>query len=130
MKPLLVVALVAACGGDKPTPPHAPARRAGPPPPASCPGVVYACTDPAVGCFEGGEDFKAAMAVGCKQVGGTEAGHCEPAGTLGSCTVLDGLTATFHGCGTMWVRAGQLIQTADDARAQCTKVGGTWTTTP
>ena len=92
--------------------------------------MTYACTDPAVGCFEGGEDFKAAMAPDCKQVGGTEAGHCDPTGTLGSCTVLDGLTPTFHGCGTMWVRAGQVLQTADDARRQCAKLGGTWTSTP
>ena len=92
--------------------------------------MTYACTDPAVGCFEGGEDFKAAMAVACKQVNGTEAGRCDSTGTLGSCTVLDGLTPTFHGCGTLWVRAGQLIQTADDARAQCAKLGGTWTSTP
>ena len=92
--------------------------------------MLYACTDPAVGCFEGAEDFKAAMAPTCKQVGGTEAGHCEATGTLGSCTVLDGLVPKFHGCGTLWVRSGQLLQTADDAKAQCAKLAGTWTTTP
>ena len=127
----LVLVLVA-CGGAKPPEPApeiGPPRPTGPAP-ATCPGVIYACTDPAVGCFEGGEDFKDAFAAQCKKLGGAEAGHCDPAKTLGSCTTLGMAGTTFAGCSTLWVRAGVMMQTPDDGKAQCAKGGGTWTTTP
>lgn len=128
MKRLLLV--LAACH-------HAPQEpeQIGPPPsemppaPAACPGVMYACIDPAVGCFEGAEDFREAARPQCKQVGGTEAGRCDEAGTLGSCTLYGKLVPNFVGCNTQWVRRG-LLQTAEDGRAWCAKFHGTWTTTP
>ena len=133
MRRVALAMALAACGGGGARPgtgAAAPIEAHGPPAPASCPGVVYACTDPAVGCFEGGVDFKDAMASECKKVGGTESGHCDPAGTLGSCTVFGQILPAFHGCGTMWVRPGQVLQAPDDGKAKCAKIGGTWTTTP
>ena len=131
---LALAGALAACGGKSSSEPVKPspatAATPGTPPPAQCPSVIYACTDPAVGCFEGGEDFKAAMGPECKKSGGIEAGHCDPAGTLGSCTVLGKLTPTFNGCGTMWMKKGMNIQTPDDGKTACDKFGGTWTTTP
>ena len=123
---LLVIAL-AACGGAKPSEPEqiGPPRVPIGPAPATCPGVMYACTDPAVGCSEGAEDFKAVM--DCRKVGGTESGHCEPAGTLGSCTTIG---AAFPGCSTLWIKKGLMTQTPEDGKAQCAKMNGTWLTTP